>query len=101
MAVPLEYFIRTLITEYGAWVVGVFDCHRERAILAMCGGDNAKIAVEEIPVKNVLLSFNCQPNICRRPLDHRCGLLRQLKRFFNPPDGSVILPPKIPKIFAR
>ena len=62
---PLELFLCTLISTPGAWVVGIFDCCRERISNAMRGGgldNNEDLPPKNPKYKNGMLSFGCPPN---------------------------------------
>jgi len=58
---PLEMYLRTLGTNPGAWVVGVFDCCRENFTLPGRGNGDEEI-VDMSGYRNTFMTFGCPPN---------------------------------------
>ena len=60
---PLENSLRSLATEYGAFVIGIFDCCRENLSDAMRGGaEPGEKAEEAEDYCNFSIIFGCPPN---------------------------------------
>jgi len=92
---PLEKFLRVLGTTPGAYVLGVFDCCREKFSAEMRGpNDKTNNFIDEIGnYRNTLLSFACPPNsgVAARSTV-AVSYFEKLRELAHPYDGSVILP---------
>ena len=93
---PLENSLRSLGTERGGYVIGIFDCCRETLTEATRGGmgvdgDGLDMTAEEY--HNFILWFGCPPG---SQVDAKSTIaidfFREMKEHANNSDGTILLP---------